>query len=772
MTRQIDLFREKTDFSGLFDEYLIRHRTKYFDFLPHTKRLIRSLCKNETRCVIFVFRNLSTFERRLFNACLAKSDLPTVKYQIGKTTDGSGQLHGLIRDNAFFFMEIGIRNTPEILSQFQALLQLPETLARNVTFLPALILWNRNPVLRTRFPRMQFLLYGKRGCISTGKQVNLRTFQEQHKELAHPDVRLARLIRRNIGREMKVITSVPLEPISSLSRRILKTKHISDVLQSVAQSTKRSPDEIRKEALGYIKEIAARYVDLAPRLWSIFVNYILRHQFDAIEFDIRGLEILRDVLREKTGCILVPTHRSHMDYVSISIGCYREGIASPNVAAGINLAFWPMGFIFRHTGAFFIRRTFRGLDIYPHIFKAYVFEILKLPQPIEVFIEGGRSRNGRLRYPKLGFINILLDAVRNKHPRRLVFLPVSINYDRVPEENTYIDELQGIPKKKEKLSEMIRSVHLLKRHYGRVYLSIADPIRVPEDIDFSSAPSEVKEKFGFKIMASLSDGMAVTPTAVVATALLNSGVSPVRESDVLKTALELLTFLRTQKVVFPEALKNPEDDAIQLRNALEFFTGNEIVAPTAAGLSISVRNRYILDYAKNSILGHLISISAAALGLLSEADREHFSVYILKLLCPYLHPVPPEHYVNTLERNFQFLEELSQEALGIFGRIITPLLALFSFSRNALLAEINRQGAVNRKTGRDILDSTMGVISSYYPECVSKDIPNTIWRILTKNKFLIAETAGKFIFPPEQMDDWNRLETLLKNLHPFWISAA
>ena len=124
----------------------------------------------------------------------------------------------------------------------------------------------------------------------------------------------------------------------------------------------------------------------------------------------------------------------------LSYICYKNKITLPHIAAGVNLSFFPMGTIFRHSGAFFIRRTFKGKKLYTSVFKQYLKTLVADSYLLEFFVEGGRTRTGRLVFPKMGIINYLVEAIDENYNKDLIFLPISINYDRVPEESSYIKE--------------------------------------------------------------------------------------------------------------------------------------------------------------------------------------------------------------------------------------------------------------------------------------------------------------------------------------------
>ena len=112
----------------------------------------------------------------------------------------------------------------------------------------------------------------------------------------------------------------------------------------------------------------------------------------------------------ETPIVLCPSHKSYVDFLVLSWVFYQNGLTPPHVAAGINLSFWPFGAIARHGGGFFIRRSLRGDRVYTAVLRAYVKQLLRNRYPQEFYLEGGRSRTGKLLFPKTGLFSMEVDA--------------------------------------------------------------------------------------------------------------------------------------------------------------------------------------------------------------------------------------------------------------------------------------------------------------------------------------------------------------------------
>lgn len=197
------------------------------------------------------------------------------------------------------------------------------------------------------------------------------------------------------------------------------------------------------------------------------------------EFRLNSLRKLAD--SRKGPIIFCPTHRSYIDFLLISLVLYYYKMEVPHICAGedfLNIMF--VASLLRSSGAFFMRRTFKGDDLYKVIFKEYVTLLASDNLNMEFFIEGTRSRTNKILTPKYGFISILTQAFYKKRVEELTFIPVTINYTRTLEGETFPFELTGEEKVKESLGRIIKAVQIFSMNLGTIYLDFCDPINFSE----------------------------------------------------------------------------------------------------------------------------------------------------------------------------------------------------------------------------------------------------------------------------------------------------
>jgi glycerol-3-phosphate O-acyltransferase len=206
-----------------------------------------------------------------------------------------------------------------------------------------------------------------------------------------------------MNRHRQSITGPVLKSRDELKWNILTGDRLRGFMGEYAEGRNIPIYKVRGEAEGYLEEIAAKYSPSMIRLYSIAVKWLIASMFEGYTVNTDMLARVKEMAR-KGPLVLVPCHKSHIDYLILSFVFYHNDMPCPHVAAGKNLSFWPLGPLFRGGGAFFIRRTFKGAKLYARVFAEYVYKLLDEGFNIEFFIEGGRSRTGKIAPTKTRFI--------------------------------------------------------------------------------------------------------------------------------------------------------------------------------------------------------------------------------------------------------------------------------------------------------------------------------------------------------------------------------
>ena len=373
-----------------------------------------------------------------------------------------------------------------------------------------------------------------------------------------------------------------------------------------------------------IEAVAQRYDEIASKfdidVMSVadwFLRIVWNRIYDGMEVDPADIAKLREAARHAS-LILVPSHRSHVDYLVLGQVLYWNAMLPPLVAAGINLAFWPLGPIFRRGGAYFIRRTFKGDPVYPSVVRTYMKHMMKEGFTQEFFIEGGRSRTGKTLPPKMGMVAMLVDAFLDGAQKEVAFVPVHIGYEKIVESRSYARELAGGEKQKESYKSLLSAGQVLRHKYGRVYVTFDDPIMLREfllergiDADGSEHdPEKVRtavRALAHRIVYGINRVSVVTPTSVAACALLGHHRRGLAHATLMNYSRRMLDHL---KVVTHGAIRiSPVLEADlegALREAMTRLAEEHIIDVGGAGGEVFYRPadsaRILLDYYKNNIL--------------------------------------------------------------------------------------------------------------------------------------------------------------------------
>ena len=473
--------------------------------------------------------------------------------------------------------------------------------------------------------------------------LNLQQWLSQRPD-DNPDVNhLALQLRRQLllqhNRHRQSITGPIIKSNEELKEAILTSDRIRPFIKKHAASRQEPIQKIRKKADDYLDEIAARYSPGMIHLMSYGVGWITNSMFDGAVIDKAGLARVKS-MSQKGPLILIPCHKSHIDYLILSYVLYHHNMPCPHIAAGKNLSFWPLGPIFRAGGAFFLRRTFRGAVLYSRVFSAYIYKLLEEGFNIELFIEGGRSRTGKLLMPKLGLISILLDAYRNGACEDMIFVPVYIGYDRIIEEHAYIHEVEGGKKEDENLSQVIRARRFLKKRYGKIYINFSDPISTRELIEGngdtldSMSQKEINalcRNLGWRIINAIDRQTVVTPPGLVAAAILNMARSRFTDQELKETVGTYLKFAYSQNAKLADTIVLNADAALDTaidhyltRKLIEKAPGDKDLPEHQPDYMVNPAKRSLLEFYKNNSISYFVPAAFTALAILKK-DAFQFS---------------------------------------------------------------------------------------------------------------------------------------------------
>lgn len=527
----------------------------------------------------------------------------------------------------------------------EALLALQRQTARPILLLPESLLWAtraaglRRTIIDSIFGDREapgrlrellgFLWTYEGSRFHVGAPVNLQSVLEREK--GKPDHVIAKKIRwsilHHLSREEALRTGGIQRTAARTRQNVLNDASVRKFIAQHSQEGE-GTKALEKKANDLLKTIAAdmRYGWL--RVLDVLVDWVWNRIYDGIIVDSPGLAKVRSAAR-RGPVVLVPSHKSHIDYLVLSQVFFKDGMMPPHVAAGENLNFPPVGAIFRRGGAFFLRRSFKGDKLYATVFAAYVRRLLKEGHALEFFIEGGRSRTGKLLPPKMGMLSMCVDPVLEGGLTDVSFVPVSISYEKIIEAKSYAHELGGGEKKKEDVSTLLSSAGVLISRYGRVYVDFDDPISLrvfaaSRGFDLDSpeeASKHLVTQLGHRIVYGINRVTRATPTSIAALLLLARTRRGMAEEELFARAERWLGFLDELGARKSAALEPPTLRAA-LREAITRLAGDELVeirsSPDGETIyRVDDEGRLALDYYKNNILSFFVPHAIVATAVLS-----------------------------------------------------------------------------------------------------------------------------------------------------------
>ncbi len=478
-----------------------------------------------------------------------------------------------------------------------------------------------------------FLANYRQAFVKIGDPINLKEFLAQKGQTVDGEVSydLRRTLLDNIEREERLIKGPILKSRLEIMEMVLWDDEFQEKIQNLSEITREPVRSLRRRAITHLDEIAADYNMLYIQMFDMVVTWMWNNIFSGFDIDEEGLNKVREA-GKKSSLVIVPCHKSHVDYLVLSQIFLHNNLTPPHIAAGINLSFFPLGHIFRKSGAFFLKRTFRGDPLYPIVFSTYVKTILSEGFSLEFFIEGGRSRTGKLVMPKLGLLSIMINAYLSGAVNDISFVPIFIGYDRIVEESSYISEMGGAVKKKEGLWSLLRSGSLLKKRYGRVYVAFNNPISLKELIESAGYNRETIPKarlhqlqydLAYRIVYSINQISVVSTVSLVSAAFLASPQGALTRGELMQICRVFMGWLSSADTRLSNALNNPPPAIAEALNALkeedlvQEIKGESDEPDFEKVFFVPEEKRLTLEFYKNNILHFFIPASFVATSILS-----------------------------------------------------------------------------------------------------------------------------------------------------------
>ncbi len=536
--------------------------------------------------------------------------------------------------------------------------------AEDAQIIPVSVFWGQSPdresspwkllfadswAVTGRLRRLvSILILGRKTRVQFSAPIHLRDLINENKghELT---LRMTQRLLRTHFRNLKTAVIGPdVSHRRNLVKGLLDEPLVKQAILDEAEREKIPVDKAREQALRYGNEIASDYTYSAIRFLEVVLSWFWNKIYDGVK--VSHIEGVQDVAQGNE-IIYVPCHRSHIDYLLLSYLLFRNGLTPPHVAAGINLNMPVIGSLLRRGGAFFMRRTFKGNPLYTSVFNEYMHTLFTKGFPVEYFVEGGRSRTGRMLQPKTGMLAITLRSFLRNSRMPIVFVPVYIGYERVLEGRTYLGELRGATKKKESIFDIFKVIGALKQRFGQVSVNFGEPIKLAEFLDSEQADwrtqelgpqfrpawlNETTNRLGERVARHLNEAAAINPVNLVALALLSTQRLALDDQAMARVLDLYLTLLR--RVPYSPHTTLPEGDG---RALIERVKGMDLLSEQKDALGkilyLDEQNAVLMTYYRNNVL-HIFALPSLLASFFQSSSRmtRELLLRYTRALYPYL----------------------------------------------------------------------------------------------------------------------------------------
>lgn len=571
------------------------------------------------RPIIYVVEQNNASDLLGLQASCAKAGLPDPYQAI--TINGQQVSALIFIHNWSFFASKGpqLQDAP-YLAQYQQLLDLHQADKNlDIQLIPVTFYWGRNPGREGKKSWFDLREQGQVGLFHKSlivlkngkdhlvrfnqplsiKKLSLRGDQQQHA------FKLAKVAMRYFDFQKRSSIGPKLPNRKEMIESVLAQPTLRQVIIDTAKKEGLEESQVEAQCRTYLNEISANFSYTFLRLFRLFLRGIWNKIYRGIE--VHHAQAVRQACQSGAEIIYMPCHRSHMDYLLLSYLLFDQGLVPPHVAAGVNLNFFPAGPIFRRSGAFFLRRTFKDSPLYADVFNAYFAMLFKQGYPIEFFTEGGRSRTGLLLPPKTGLLATSLKTYLKQPERNVVIVPIYIGYDHIMEVNTYVKEQAGQKKERESIWQIFGIVKKL-RNFGRAFVNFGEPISIKQHFDQAlphwRSTEVTDEQFkqqvaavAQQVMVNINDAAAVNALPLCSAILLANKGQQIDKTTFLQQLSWHQSWLSLTE---QESLVTYEKDNAQrvLEQALalnKFQLNNNVV-------SCSDKQALVLNYYRNNIV--------------------------------------------------------------------------------------------------------------------------------------------------------------------------
>jgi glycerol-3-phosphate O-acyltransferase len=405
-----------------------------------------------------------------------------------------------------------------------------------------------------------------------------------------------------------------------VAEQITSSASFRDEIEALAEREGRGSEQVMSEAVSALNELATVQSPLAIDAFRLLLSPMHSRAYE-VEVDTAGLEHLRELNRSHA-LVFLPTHRSYTDPLILAQVLHDNDFPRNHLLGGNNLAFWPIGPLGKRAGLIFIRRSFGDDPVYKLAVREFLGYLVAKRFNIEWYIEGGRTRTGKLRPPKYGLLHYLATAIERGRADDVMLVPVSINYTRLHEVATMAEEQGGKRKTAEGLGWLAGYMRAQRRRVGKVRIDFGEPISLKGALEEGADGSARLEKVAFRICDGINRVTPVMPASLLTLALLGSPRRALTVEQVGRILAPLIDYVEAREIPgevaqlrAPARLRAALDELVSAGVASRYDGGYEPV------FSIEPGSHVVAAFYRNGVLHHFIGRAIVELALLHAARQ-------------------------------------------------------------------------------------------------------------------------------------------------------
>ncbi len=416
---------------------------------------------------------------------------------------------------------------------------------------------------------------------------------------------------------------------------LVGSERFEATVRTLAADAHRSLEEVRAEAVECLKEMTAGQSRAAVDAWSRLGRWMSRaYRVDA---EVESLDRLR-AMNATAPLVFLPNHRSYLDPLVLRSVLGGAGFPPNHVLGGVNLAFFPLGSIARRSNVVFIRREFKDAPVYRAMLGDYLAHLVSHGANLEWYIEGGRTRTGKLRPPRMGILSYLVDAFEQSGIDEVLFVPVSIIYDQQHEVGAIAAEESGGVKAAESVRWAVSYARAQGHRRGQAHVRFAEPVSLRQMLAESRSATgtadarQVVPKVAFEVCHRINQITPITAPALVAFSLLDTDGRALTEPEMRSSLMPVLEYIKARGLPVASDLHLDQLQILEERSpsvgvqALATLVREGVVTEFRGGIepvfSVPAERQLEAAFYRNTLSHFFVTRSIVELALVKAAEDE------------------------------------------------------------------------------------------------------------------------------------------------------